>query len=194
MLPRFEVFLSRQAYYATLFHELIHWTGHEFRLDRRLGERFGSHAKTAEELIAELGAAFLCAEFSIDGFVSHAAYIGEYLELSNDDSRAVFTAAAKAQAAVDFLREQLLKDSAPVSTSFANRNLKEHTMYEVPRRNGSLTIREDDDNGDQIIVEPVIGAFNPVRGSLHCICGASLEPWSVRNMEAGSAELADRYG
>jgi hypothetical protein len=62
-------------------------------------------------------------------------------------------------------------------------------MYEVPRRNGGLTIREDDDNGDQIIVEPVVGAFNPVRGNLRCVCGASVEPWSVRTMEAGSAEL-----
>src|SRR5262249_25054508 len=121
VLPRFEVFLSRQAYYATLFHELIHWTGHESRLDRRLGERFGSHAKTAEELIAELGAAFLCAEFSVDGsLLSHATYIGNYLELSQDDSRAVFTAAAKAQAAVDFLREQLLKEPVAVSASFVN--------------------------------------------------------------------------
>src|SRR5262249_272878 len=71
-IPTFKFFRGRTEYYATLFHELIHWTKHESRLNRQLGTRFGLCAQAAEELIAELGAAFLCAEFSIDGFIPHA--------------------------------------------------------------------------------------------------------------------------
>jgi len=104
VLPSFASFKGRTQYYATQFHELTHWTGHSSRLDRQLGARFGTKSKAAEELIAELGAAFLCAEFSIDGFVPHAAYIQDYLELLEGDFKAIFTAASKAQAAVDYLR------------------------------------------------------------------------------------------
>jgi antirestriction protein ArdC len=95
----------------------VHWTGHPSRLDRRLGKRFGAQAYAAEELIAELGAAFLCAEFSIDGVVPHAAYIESYLTLFENDSKAIFTAASKAQAAVDFLRQKILTE--PEATSIA---------------------------------------------------------------------------
>jgi antirestriction protein ArdC len=80
------------------------------RLNRQLGDRFGSKVAAAEELIAELGAGFLCAEFSIDGSVSHATYIQDYLKLLEDDPNAIFTAASKAQAAVDFLRQQILTE------------------------------------------------------------------------------------
>src|SRR5262249_25976732 len=110
VLPRFEMFRGKPEYCATLFHELIHWTGHASRLDRQLETRFGKLAYAAEELIAGLGAAFLCAEFSIDGFVPHAAYIEHYLKLFEDDPKAIFTTASKAQAAVDFLRERILKE------------------------------------------------------------------------------------
>jgi antirestriction protein ArdC len=109
-LPAFASFRGRAEYCATLFHELIHWTGHPSRLDRQLGARFGLQSKAAEELIAELGAAFLCAEFSIDGFIPHAAYIEDYLTLLEDDPKAIFTAASKAQAAIDFLRQQILAE------------------------------------------------------------------------------------
>jgi antirestriction protein ArdC len=115
VLPPFESFHSRTHYYATLFHELTHATGHPSRLDRQLGARFGLRSKAAEELIAELGAAFLCAEFSIDGFIPHAAYIENYLELLEDDAKAIFTAASKAQAAVDFLRQQILAEPSRVA-------------------------------------------------------------------------------
>jgi antirestriction protein ArdC len=111
-MPAFKFFHGRVEYCATLFHELVHWTGHPSRLDRQLGARFGLRSKAAEELIAELGAAFLCAEFSIDGFIPHAAYIQNYLELLEHDSKAIFTAASKAQAAVDFLRQQILAEPA----------------------------------------------------------------------------------
>lgn len=104
--PKFKSFRSYPHFAATLFHELIHWTGHKSRLNRQLGERFGLRARAAEEMIAELGAAFLCAEFSIDPVVPHAAYLKKYVELLEDDPRAIFTAAAKAQNAVDFLRQK----------------------------------------------------------------------------------------
>jgi antirestriction protein ArdC len=114
-LPSFQSFRGRAEYCATLFHELMHWTGHSSRLDRQLGARFGRQSKAAEELIAELGAAFLCAEFSIDGFIPHAAYIEHYLALLENDPKAIFTAASKAQAAVDFLRQQILAEPSRVA-------------------------------------------------------------------------------
>jgi antirestriction protein ArdC len=114
-MPAFGSFRGRAEYCATLFHELVHWTGHPSRLDRQLGARFGLQSKAAEELIAELGAAFLCAEFSVDGFIPHAAHIENYLQLLEDDPKAIFTAASKAQAAVDFLRQQLLAEPSRVA-------------------------------------------------------------------------------
>jgi antirestriction protein ArdC len=117
LLPSFRFFRGRAEYYAVLFHELIHWTGHKSRLDRDLAERFGERSKAAEQLIAELGAAFLCAEFSIDGYVPHAAYIESYLKLLQDDPKAIFTAASKAQAAADFLRDQILKSTSTVEAA-----------------------------------------------------------------------------
>jgi antirestriction protein ArdC len=110
-MPLFQTFTNSADYYAVLLHEVGHWTGHPSRLDRRLQERFGSQVYAAEELIAELTAAFLCAEFSIDGVVPQAAdYIGHYLKLLTDDPRAIFTACSKAQEAVDFLRRRLLAE------------------------------------------------------------------------------------
>ena len=94
-----------EAYYATLLHELTHWTGHESRLDRDLSGRFGNEAYAMEELVAELGAAFLCADLSITNTPrpDHAAYIGGWLEALKRDKRAIFTAASKAAQATDYL-------------------------------------------------------------------------------------------
>jgi antirestriction protein ArdC len=114
VMPAFGSFRGQPEYYATIFHELVHSTGHPSRLNRQLGARFGLQSKAAEELIAELGAAFLCAEFSIDGFIPHAAYIESYLQLLENDAKAIFTAASKAQAAVDFLRQKILAEPATV--------------------------------------------------------------------------------
>jgi antirestriction protein ArdC len=112
VLPRFEVFRGKAEYYATEFHELIHWTGHAARLYRQLGARLGRSARATEELIAEVGAAFLCAEFSVDGFIPHAAYLEHYLKLLENDTKATFTAASRAQAAVDFPRDLMLREPA----------------------------------------------------------------------------------
>jgi antirestriction protein ArdC len=109
-LPRFEAFKSAAHFYAVAFHELGHATGHRSRLDRDLRHRFGERAYAAEELVAELCAAFLCAEFSIDGDLRHAGYIASWVSLLKADSRAFFTACSKAQAAADYLRGLALRD------------------------------------------------------------------------------------
>jgi antirestriction protein ArdC len=87
-----------------------HWTGRKSRLDRQFGARFGDRAYAAEELLAELCSAFLCAEWSMDSELRHAGYIAHWIELLKADSRAFFTAASKAQLAADFLRALVLRD------------------------------------------------------------------------------------
>jgi len=110
-LPAFAAFRGADHFYNVAFHELTHWTGHKARLDRDLKGRFGQAAYAAEELIAELGAAFLAAEFSFDGDVRHAGYIATWISLLRNDKRAFFTAASKAQAAADYLRGLVLAES-----------------------------------------------------------------------------------
>lgn len=96
----------REAFYATLAHELIHWSGAKPRLDRDLSGRFGTAAYAAEELVAEIGAAFLCAELRISQGVrpDHARYLASWLTLLRNDPRAIFTAAARASEAARYLR------------------------------------------------------------------------------------------
>jgi len=96
-MPRFEAFKSAAHFYGTAFHELGHWTGHKSRLDRDLRHRFGERAYAAEELFAELCAAFLSAEFSIDGDLRHAGYIQTWIGLLKADNRAFFTACNRAR-------------------------------------------------------------------------------------------------
>lgn len=98
-MPAFAAFKGADHFYNVAFHELTHWTGAKSRCDRDLSGRFGNAAYAAEELIAELGAAFLAAEFSFDGDVRHAGYIASWITLLRSDKRAFFTAASKAQAA-----------------------------------------------------------------------------------------------
>ncbi len=96
---------AAEGYYATVLHELIHWTSPPHRCDRDLGKRFGDHAYAREELVAEIGAAFLCADLSIalEPRPDHAAYLANWLTVLKSDKRAIFTAAALAQKAVDWL-------------------------------------------------------------------------------------------
>jgi len=96
-----------EAYYATLFHELTHWSGHESRLNRLFGQRFGEHAYAMEELVAELGAAFLCADLGItlEPRPDHAAYLAYWLTVLRADKRALFTAASRASEAAEFLTQ-----------------------------------------------------------------------------------------
>jgi antirestriction protein ArdC len=103
-LPNKGTFNSEANYYATAFHELVHWTGAKHRLDRNLEKgRFGNPAYAFEELVAEMGAAFLCQDYGIQGELRHAGYIQSWLKALRDDSKAVFKAAALAQKAADYL-------------------------------------------------------------------------------------------
>lgn len=97
-----------EAYYATLLHELTHWTGHKTRLERDFSKRFGDEAYAMEELVAELGAAFLCASLGVanEPRLDHAAYVNSWLRVLGNDRRAIFVAAGKAGAAVDYLMRQ----------------------------------------------------------------------------------------
>ena len=104
-MPPAHLFSGFDHYYATLAHELSHWTGHASRLDRDLRNRFGSQAYAAEELIAELSSAMLGAELGLPvaHLDSHASYIDHWLKLLRDDDRAILTAAAKAEEASSLL-------------------------------------------------------------------------------------------
>lgn len=108
-MPLRSLFTENANYDATLLHELGHWTGHDKRLNRNLGSRFGQQAYAAEELIAELTAAFLCAELGIDGDLRHAGYIQHWLKLLREDNKAIFTAASQATKAATYLKEQVAK-------------------------------------------------------------------------------------
>jgi antirestriction protein ArdC len=105
-MPPFEAFRDAESYYATLAHECCHLTRHPSRLDRDFGrQRWGDEGYAMEELVAELGAAFLCAdlELALSPREDHSAYLASWLEVLKNDKRAIFTAAAHAQRAVDFL-------------------------------------------------------------------------------------------
>ncbi len=104
-MPDPSAFEDLDHYRATLAHELSHWTGHENRLARSLGGRFGSDAYAIEELIAELAAAMLGAELGLPvaHLDHHASYLASWLRVLKSDSRAVLTAAAKAEEACDLL-------------------------------------------------------------------------------------------
>ncbi|WP_067223121.1 ArdC family protein [Stappia indica] len=105
-MPPFEAFRDPESYYATLIHELSHWTRHKSRLDRDLGrKRWGDAGYAMEELVAELGAAFVLAGLDIapNPRGEHASYIASWLKVLKEDKRAIFSAAAHAQRASDFL-------------------------------------------------------------------------------------------
>lgn len=102
-MPQRKSFDCPAAYSATLLHELVHWTGHESRCDREFGKRFGDDAYAMEELVAELGSAFLCATLGVEGKLQHASYIDSWIRVLKADKRAVFTAAKQAQLAMTTL-------------------------------------------------------------------------------------------
>jgi antirestriction protein ArdC len=105
-MPELNTFRDAESYYATLAHEMTHWTRHTSRLDRDLGrKRFADAGYAMEELVAEIGAAFLCADLGITPETrdDHAAYIASWLQVLKNDKRAIFTAASHAQKAADYL-------------------------------------------------------------------------------------------
>jgi antirestriction protein ArdC len=114
-MPAFEAFMGADHFYNVAYHEVCHWTAHASRLDRDLKNRFGSRSYGAEELVAELGAAFLCAEFGFDGDLRHAGYIAHWIELLKADKRAFFTACSHASKAADYLRGLALAELTEVA-------------------------------------------------------------------------------
>lgn len=106
-LPHRQWFPSAARYYGTALHEVTHATSSPARCNRQLGKRFGDSAYAAEELIAEMGAAFLSAHCRIDGQLEHAGgYLASWLEVLRADKRAIFVAATKAQQAADWILRQ----------------------------------------------------------------------------------------
>lgn len=110
-MPNPESFISTpsstatEAYYSTILHELTHWSGAEKRLNRKWGKRFGDENYATEELVAELGAAFLCADMGLNTIEKedHAAYIAYWLKVLKDNKKCIVHAASDASKAVDFL-------------------------------------------------------------------------------------------
>jgi antirestriction protein ArdC len=105
-MPPIEAFRDAESYYATRAHETTHWTRHKSRLDRDFGrKRHGDEGYAIEELVAELGSAFLSADLDLTPEVrdDHAAYIASWIKVLKDDKRAIFSAASHAQRAADFL-------------------------------------------------------------------------------------------
>ena len=107
-MPEMKLFKNSNAYYSTLCHELTHWSGSKERLNRNLGgKRFGDNGYAMEELVAELGAVFLCSLLGInpDAREDHAPYIASWLKVLKSDKRAIFNAASLAQSASNYLLE-----------------------------------------------------------------------------------------
>jgi antirestriction protein ArdC len=105
-LPCIDFFMDAESYYAVRAHETTHWTRHKSRLDREFGrKRFGDQGYAMEELVAELGAAFLSADLDLTPELreDHASYIASWIKVLKDDKRAIFTAASHAQRAADYL-------------------------------------------------------------------------------------------
>jgi antirestriction protein ArdC len=108
-MPPFEAFKDAESYYTTLAHECTHWTKHPARLDRDFGRKtWGDEGYSREELVAELGSAFLCADLELhqEPREDNAAYIASWLEVLKNDTHAIFAAAAYAQRAADYLHQK----------------------------------------------------------------------------------------
>jgi antirestriction protein ArdC len=121
-MPEFTRFEQPADFYSTAAHEHVHWTGHRARLDRDLSGRFGDRAYGAEELIAELGAAFWCAQFQLEQATraDHAAYLGDWLSLLRQDARALVAACGQAQRAIDYLNTSAGWPDAPTPAAAAS--------------------------------------------------------------------------
>ena len=103
-MPKIEQFSYVQAYYTTFFHELIHSSGSKKRLDRVMGKSFGDKDYAFEELIAELGSAFICGTIGLESKPreDHAQYLASWLRELKNDNKFIIQAASKAQKAADY--------------------------------------------------------------------------------------------
>jgi antirestriction protein ArdC len=104
-MPYRSDFFTVAGFQSTLLHEAAHWTGHSKRLAREFGKRFGDQAYAFEELVAELAAAFLCADLVVSNEPrdDHAWYAANWLRVLKSDPRAIFTAASQASKAAEYL-------------------------------------------------------------------------------------------
>ncbi len=118
-VPPQHAFYEPVNWFRTVFHELCHSTGHKSRLGRDLANGFGSKDYAREELVAEMGSAFLCASLGIVPTVRHADYIGAWLEVLREDARAIFRAASMASKAADWLLARHAAADAEVAEDIA---------------------------------------------------------------------------
>jgi len=102
---------ATESYYSTLLHELTHWTGHKTRCDRKLRNHFGSKDYAKEELVAELGSAFLSQQYnvSLELRPDHIQYLKSWLQCLKDDKKFIFKAAALSQKATDFIKTNAME-------------------------------------------------------------------------------------
>lgn len=116
-MPTRESFFSVEGFYGTLAHEHIHWTGAEPRMARSFGKRFGDDAYAVEELVAEIGSAFLCSLLGIEDspVENHAQYLAHWLKVLRSDPKALYTAASQAQKAVDFMANLVAPEAEVVA-------------------------------------------------------------------------------
>jgi len=115
-LPDRGAFASAEAYYGVALHELTHWSGHPSRCYRVLASRAHIEAYAFEELVAEMGSAFLSNYCGLPGQLQHASYIESWLQALRHDKRLIFTAASQAQRAADYLLPELLASEALAAT------------------------------------------------------------------------------
>lgn len=111
-MPTLAVFRTREDFYASLLHEVAHWTGHTSRLARPMTGGFGTAEYAREELTAEIASAFLSADFALVGNLQHPEYVGHWIKVLTDDNRAVFRAAREARQAVAYLYDLTETDRA----------------------------------------------------------------------------------
>lgn len=104
-MPPRDTFVDDAAYYSTRAHEYVHWTGHASRCNRSQTGAFGSPEYAFEELVAEMGSAFICAEFGVAGQLQHQEYIGEWIKTLQNDKHALFRAARLSRQAVELMHK-----------------------------------------------------------------------------------------
>lgn len=132
-MPESSRWASEEDYWATLAHEAVHWTRHEDRLNRHLGRSaWGDEGYAREELVAEVGAAFICADLGLAPVVrqDHAQYIGPWLEKLENDHQMIFEAAHHASKAVTWMGEQV--HAVRIERARAQERVREELVAGLP--------------------------------------------------------------
>lgn len=126
-MPSVSTFKDEVSFWAIFFHEATHWAGASNRLNRNLRNTFGSEAYAQEELIAELGSVFLCAEFGLDSYLQHPHYIAGWLKKLADDPKYIFEASKLASKAVQYLLP-IFGVNPPSNTNEETEMVAEHAI------------------------------------------------------------------